>query len=846
MPADARPVIFVSATSRDLRSCRHRIKEALLTLGCMPVEQQNFPPNASTVREMLRARLKTCHAVIHLAGLVYGAEPTERAPGDPRRSYTQLEVDIARELGLPVYVFVCGDDFPLDPHDAEPEELQELQRAHRRALVSGDRLYEVIPHPEALERRVLTLQDRVEVLRSEIERSARRVRVGLGLAAATVILVGWLVFRQGGQLEEATEATKRVESSTARIEATVGDIAAGFARIDRGGGLIANPTRPEEHYHNALVCEQRGDAAQARVEYLAFAMSGVDAIDAFERLARLLRAQDGRAGAREVLGDLARRLPAKSIKLAHAMQFEGAVRTKRMQDFMTQHPEYGPVYFMLAQEFSEDRTGGQSLADKQREAQFLTKFLEAESEGGLASSFVDQQVLGTWIDRARERATALEPQLQSARTQPKMRASRSLDAWTIAFDLPEPALRLYYRLGDKGEWAATGMSGEVDLQTGGEAPRTSMTLPASQPAVKILLKYTSAKGEEMGPFALDFEPRSAIEVEQKEILEQLWTSWIGFEDWGATGRVITFDFLFIYRCGVDIVEYSFDGDVLDRTLDLPPCDEARLFRSDDRQYMSEPPGLSSVRVRIRYKDGTQSPVRTFVVPRPSASERVQQQRSADAALKHRLEDPSSPWLTLFGDPNQISLGQIVESRCVIERVSVSFDGPGLDRALDLPSCDGAQIAWWSINLPAPKDAKFVMVQITYKDGTKSEVRRFDLQPYPLFPSMRDAERRDLFKAPRLRLQEPESEWLRLIAASEGVRLVLGAIASNSYGIERIDFSVNTVALDRMLEIPPSHPRYPTAPWSVILEAPQDARFVMVQITFKDGTKSAVRRFDLAR
>jgi hypothetical protein len=139
-----------------------------------------------------------------------------------------------------------------------------------------------------------------------------------------------------------------------------------------------------------------------------------------------------------------------------------------------------------------------------------------------------------------------------------------------------------------------------------------------------------------------------------------------------------------------------------------------------------------------------------------------------------------------------------------------------------------------------------MVQITYKDGTKSEVRRFDLQPYPLFPSMRDAERRDLFKAPRLRLQEPESEWLRLIAASEGVRLVLGAIASNSYGIERIDFSVNTVALDRMLEIPPSHPRYPTAPWSVILEAPQDARFVMVQITFKDGTKSAVRRFDLAR
>ncbi|MCA9002675.1 MAG: DUF4062 domain-containing protein, partial [Planctomycetes bacterium] len=95
----ARPSIFISATSGDLRECRQLIKEALLTIGCIPVEQTNFPPDARTVREMLHARLAECQAVVHVAGLRYGAEPQERAAAEARRSYTQMEYDIAREMG---------------------------------------------------------------------------------------------------------------------------------------------------------------------------------------------------------------------------------------------------------------------------------------------------------------------------------------------------------------------------------------------------------------------------------------------------------------------------------------------------------------------------------------------------------------------------------------------------------------------------------------------------------------------------------------------------------------------------------------------------------------------------
>ncbi len=126
-----RPEIFVSATSSDLRSCRQTVKEGLLTLGCVPVEQTNFPPDHRIVRDMLRAKIAACDAVIHLAGECFGAEPLARDPSAPRRSYTQIEYDLARELGKPLYVFLCGLEFPYDPHTPEEPEKHRLQQAHR-------------------------------------------------------------------------------------------------------------------------------------------------------------------------------------------------------------------------------------------------------------------------------------------------------------------------------------------------------------------------------------------------------------------------------------------------------------------------------------------------------------------------------------------------------------------------------------------------------------------------------------------------------------------------------------------------------------------------------------------
>ena len=141
--------VFISATGADLQSCRQLVKEALLALGCVPAEQTKFPSDYRTAHDMLRTKITACDAVVHLAGKCYGAEPSEREPTAPRRSYTQMEFDLARELKKPVYVLLCAEGFPYDKHPPEDAEKQQLQQAHR-AILSTDEIprYDVNSHED--------------------------------------------------------------------------------------------------------------------------------------------------------------------------------------------------------------------------------------------------------------------------------------------------------------------------------------------------------------------------------------------------------------------------------------------------------------------------------------------------------------------------------------------------------------------------------------------------------------------------------------------------------------------------------------------------------------------------
>ena len=182
--------VFISATSGDLRSMRESVKEALLTLGFMPVEQTNFPPDYRSVREMLEEKIGDCHALFHIVGMRYGTEPRERDHSLPRRSYTQLEYHVAREFGLHVYTFICSENFPYDEAPGEPEELHALQRDHRNALLSLDDAFTAVESFEDIDKRVREIKLEIELVKKAADDARRQtLRMGWAIAVGLVLLI---------------------------------------------------------------------------------------------------------------------------------------------------------------------------------------------------------------------------------------------------------------------------------------------------------------------------------------------------------------------------------------------------------------------------------------------------------------------------------------------------------------------------------------------------------------------------------------------------------------------------------------------------------------------------------
>src|SRR5437764_4592686 len=113
--------IFVSATSRDLGSYRLLASQSLRKRGYDVDDQAIFPLTYLEIDEKLKQRIEQCDAVVCLLGMVYGGEPSQRPPDQPRRSYTQWEFFLARELKKPVYLLLADEKTPFDPDPREPE-----------------------------------------------------------------------------------------------------------------------------------------------------------------------------------------------------------------------------------------------------------------------------------------------------------------------------------------------------------------------------------------------------------------------------------------------------------------------------------------------------------------------------------------------------------------------------------------------------------------------------------------------------------------------------------------------------------------------------------------------------
>ncbi|BBL73908.1 tetratricopeptide repeat protein [Methylomagnum ishizawai] len=255
---NAPPQVFVSATSGDLRSVRQLVSQALLTIGCHPVEQSHFGPDYREVRKMLGDRIAECQALIHIVGFRYGAEPDPaRLPqGAERRSYTQMEYDLGRELQrkrgdgrFRVYTFVCPEGFPFDAEpEAEDDEKRGLQSAHRRAILGGEILYETPADPAGLEARIHALREEARRLRVEHDRH-RGTMLAVGAVICIALgLIGYGVWQLRDDTrtlhQQGQEQTQLMLDARAKLEEVIA--------ATRQQGISREPLTPQQRYDQAL------------------------------------------------------------------------------------------------------------------------------------------------------------------------------------------------------------------------------------------------------------------------------------------------------------------------------------------------------------------------------------------------------------------------------------------------------------------------------------------------------------------------------------------------------------------------------------------------------------------
>jgi tetratricopeptide (TPR) repeat protein len=200
-----RPLVFISAVSRELKSARQLVANTLSFLGYEPVWQEIFGTEGGDLRQVLREQIDQCKGVVQLIGRCYGAEPPKPDEQFGRVSYTQYEALYARERGKKVWYLFIDEHFPADSAQAEPAELEELQAAYRKRVQSDTHLFHPLTSPEALEMSVLKLRDDLLRLRRGVKRWAAAVAILLVVSVA----LGFFVLHSQHQTEREVSETRQ-------------------------------------------------------------------------------------------------------------------------------------------------------------------------------------------------------------------------------------------------------------------------------------------------------------------------------------------------------------------------------------------------------------------------------------------------------------------------------------------------------------------------------------------------------------------------------------------------------------------------------------------------------------
>lgn len=415
--------------------------------------------------------------------------------------------------------------------------------------------------------------------------------------------------------EASKDAAKKLEDTGEKIVQTLEELRSGFAALTQAGGIIPNPRRPQEHYHNARMYEQRSDYAKAMQSYQAFfAFDDLVFIDPHLRFQTFLKLQRGVAGAREVYYELKKANDNVAMQLAWILLLQDEARTKAMDAFLEANPTYAPAVYERSRDFSVARLGSQAMADKRQEKELLTRFLELKESEAFLSYYLDQSVAAKQVKDAEERLTPLQAIDAEVLENPvTINVQKTSKKWTVIFYISDMPREILYRIGTSGDFTSTGWHEGMRSFQGNKQPIMNVELDGLNQPTVIQVKYRDQKNKLHGPFDVPWDPKEQLIKANKTMMSYSKSNWLILKQIDPNRVGLYFSHVLSHRIILQEIRYGLNKDVPDLTWKFPPADPDNPIRTgpEVKMYRLVPPNTKFVTLQLFYIDGTKSEIMRY-------------------------------------------------------------------------------------------------------------------------------------------------------------------------------------------------------------------------------------------
>lgn len=386
------------------------------------------------------------------------------------------------------------------------------------------------------------------------------------------------LFRIEKGVNELKASNKAIKGDTTEILENVSNINRGIEALGDLGGLVANPQTPEDFYHNARIHELGGDYGNARQAYLKFFSFGLDKLDPYLTFTDMLKIQEGFAGARGTFELLAQRHQNVSSKLALALLMDGDARKNKLTALSEAHADFGPVWFYIAEQFSEKTLGTQGSQDKKREFEALSQFLSMDKSGKVMRYYLDQEKYQEVMKAARGQHKILS-MINFDELDSPIRAKVSIEANAtpmIRFITLEKAKKIMFRWEDDMEYVDTGLGKMNEL--GWREARKEMGFRWQEmpwTSFNVSIKFVDALGRDQGPFSVKVDPLAGAEIDVRDELTHLRAKidQVTGDD-GSNQTLVNLDTLAMNSYLIRGLRYSYGTASLDQQIDFHEAEKA--------------------------------------------------------------------------------------------------------------------------------------------------------------------------------------------------------------------------------------------------------------------------------